>query len=299
MRRVIVIVFGVVLGAPIGAQAALPRDTISVGGAVREYYVYRAPGADTSQPAPLLLVFHGGGSSALAAAARYGFNALAGEAGAVVVYPEGLNGHWADGRGVFRDGDDVAFTKTLVARLRQRLRIDARRIYATGHSNGAIFVNTLACRVPDVFAAIGAMAGTIPLNDVDQCRSAGPVSVIEIHGTADPLTLYAGGTIGVNRGAISGAVNSIAVWAAVDGCRLVPRWEPLAPIVPSDPTRVAKQEFSGCRDGREVVLYAIDGAGHAWPGGVSALPETAVGPTTRQLDATRVIWDFFMAHPAP
>jgi len=296
---VLLFVLGILPRATVTAQASPTPDTITVGAVVREYFVYRTPAVDTSRPSPLLLVFHGGGGSAQGAMARYGFSGAAGASGAYVVYPQGLNGHWSDGRGIFTAGDDVAFTTALVARLRTRLRIDPRRIYAVGHSNGAIFVNSLACRVPGVFAAIGAMAGTIPLNDVALCRSAAPISVIEIHGTADPLTLYAGGTIGLARGAISGAEASIAEWAAVDGCKSPPTRTPLPPIIATDSTRVVQLAFSGCRDARGVVLYAIQGAGHNWPGGALPMPESAVGPSTQQLDATRVIWDFFMVHPAP
>ncbi len=36
----------------------------------------------------------------------------------------------------------------------------------------------------------------------------------------------------------------------------------------------------------------IDGGGHTWPGG-EPLPEWLTGPTTQDIDATRVMWEFF------
>lgn len=298
---VFVLVFGLGLGRPtmVRAQDAAIRDTISVGGRTREYIVYRDARSDPVRPAPLVLFFHGGGGSATGAMARYGFDAVAGAAGAIVVYPEGINGHWADGRSIFHDADDVAFTRALVARLRERFRVDPRRIFAVGHSNGAIFVNTVACRVPGLFVAIGAVSGTIPVNDARTCLATGPLSVIEIHGTDDPLTPYAGGAVGQNRGFITDAEGSIGEWGRIDGCKSPPVRTALPPRVSTDPTRVVTVEFLGCRAGRAAILYAIQGAGHDWPGAAGHLPEVAVGPTSRQLDATRVIWDFFVAHPAP
>jgi polyhydroxybutyrate depolymerase len=41
-------------------------------------------------------------------------------------------------------------------------------------------------------------------------------------------------------------------------------------------------------------MYTIAGKGHSWPG--SAIPAHI---TTRDVDATEVIWDFFAAHSKP
>jgi polyhydroxybutyrate depolymerase len=45
----------------------------------------------------------------------------------------------------------------------------------------------------------------------------------------------------------------------------------------------------------DVVLHAIQGGGHQWPGG-KPLPEWMVGPTNRSIDATRQMWAFFRDH---
>jgi poly(3-hydroxybutyrate) depolymerase len=42
------------------------------------------------------------------------------------------------------------------------------------------------------------------------------------------------------------------------------------------------------------MLYTISGKGHSWPG--SRMPARI---TTRDIDATDVIWEFFVAHPRP
>jgi len=47
--------------------------------------------------------------------------------------------------------------------------------------------------------------------------------------------------------------------------------------------------------GRDVVLFTIEGGGHTWPGGPPV--GRSVGRVTRDLDATRVMLDFFDHHP--
>ena len=53
------------------------------------------------------------------------------------------------------------------------------------------------------------------------------------------------------------------------------------------------------RDGTEVVLVRLDGGGHTWPGAAQYLPARLIGRVCRDFDATRVIWEFFKAHPRP
>ena len=281
------------------AQAMVVHDTITADGVLREFYFVMPPRVDTGHPAALVFFFHGGGSSALEAYRGYGFAGVAGAAGAITVYPEGINHHWNDDRDFFPGPDDYAFVSAMVTRLVSHIRIDPRRVYAVGHSNGGIFANSAACHLPLTFAAIAGVGGPLARNGVAGCRTMRPVSVIEIQGVADPVLPYAGGTITGNRGNVLGADSTVAFWAAADGCAPTPVRTPLAPLDPADPTRITKVEFRSCRDGRSVVLYSIAGGGHRWPGGVSSQPDSIVGPPTKQLDATRVIWEFFAAHPSP
>jgi polyhydroxybutyrate depolymerase len=46
-----------------------------------------------------------------------------------------------------------------------------------------------------------------------------------------------------------------------------------------------------------VILYTIEGGGHNWPGGAQYLPRAIIGRTSRDLDATAVVWQFFADHP--
>jgi polyhydroxybutyrate depolymerase len=51
--------------------------------------------------------------------------------------------------------------------------------------------------------------------------------------------------------------------------------------------------------GAEALFYTVDDLGHTWPGGSSLLPRWLVGPSTRKMNATDLIWEFFVRHPKP
>src|SRR5215472_15156303 len=101
---------------PSRAQTTPALDTISAAGRVRQYLVI-LPARTSSRPAPLVLFFHGRGYSAQGASARQAFDTVAAPAGAIVVYPAGIDHHWNDGRDYFNDANDVAFVRALLARL--------------------------------------------------------------------------------------------------------------------------------------------------------------------------------------
>jgi len=48
--------------------------------------------------------------------------------------------------------------------------------------------------------------------------------------------------------------------------------------------------------GVEVHFYGVNGGGHTWPGGAETWPKFLVGRTSRDIHATRIIWDFFKTH---
>jgi polyhydroxybutyrate depolymerase len=76
-----------------------------------------------------------------------------------------------------------------------------------------------------------------------------------------------------------------------------------APAVTDEPdrvrdgTRVRLTAYAGCRDGRAVELYTVQGGGHTWPGGPPV--GRSVGRVSREIDATALIWGFFARHPKP
>jgi polyhydroxybutyrate depolymerase len=283
------------LPAQSAAAAAGEPRTLRVNGVERTYLVDVPPSYRPGTPAPLVMVFHGAGGSGRRLAPHTGFSRLAGREGFVTVYPDGLGRRWNDGRSALATQDDVGFVKALLDTLERELTLDSTRVYAAGISNGAMFSYRLACELPGVFAAIAPVAGATPANLAESCGRTAPVSVLAIQGTADPLLPYAGG-VGGGRVSVLSAAGSIAFWARVAGCGAAPAVTD-EPDRVRDGTRVRVTMYSGCRDGRAVELYTMEGGGHTWPGGPPV--GRSVGRVSREIDATALIWAFFARHPRP
>lgn len=256
--------------------SALPSgdfpDGVTVAGLQRSYLVHVPAGID--RPNGLVINLHGAGMTGGQQAAMTNYNAIADQHGFVVVYPDGIDLSWADGRGASvpdRQGvDDVGFLVALVDRLTRDFGIDRGRVFATGMSAGAFMANRLACERADVVAAIAPIAGT--LGTAFPCDPSRPVSVLEIHGTADQVVPFNGGSM-IGRGGPSDIVAAPA---------LAQRWRELAgcppPVEDSPAPAVRRSTASGCADGTEVAFVQVDGGGHTW------------------LDASTASAQFFAAH---
>lgn len=280
------------------SEADDPMQTLTAGGLERTHLLHVPASYDESRPAALVLNFHGGGGDAVNQRRVSGFNALADEAGFIVVYPNGTgrlgdkaltwNGGTCCGYAMTNHIDDVAFVRALVADLRTKYNIDPKRIYATGLSNGGIMSYRLACEAADLFAAIAPVAGT---QNLDPCQPSEAVSVIHFHGTDDAHLPYDGG---VGPESITGVFyasveQSIAFWLDADQCAAAPQTESFADI---------RHDVYTCAQGTAVELYTILGGKHAWPGGDGPAWPGGDEPT-QTISATRLIWEFFAAHPKP
>ncbi len=121
--------------------STLPHDysaSIQSGGLERTYRVHLPTSYNGTQSLPLVLVFHGGGGSGQSMNGLTNFNVLADEKDFIVVYPDGYQRHWGDGRGTSpseRDGvDDVAFISALIDHLSK----DSRTALFAGDLSGVL-----------------------------------------------------------------------------------------------------------------------------------------------------------------
>jgi polyhydroxybutyrate depolymerase len=284
------------------AERALAPHTIEIDGITRSYHLH-VPSAVGPTPAPLVLVFHGGGGTGPGTERLTRFTALADREGFLVAFPEGVEKNWNDGREftssrAHRDHvDDVAFVAALIDAIGRAHAVDPRRVYATGISNGGIFSHYLAAHLSARIAAIAPVVGGIADPPDAWLRPEQPVSVLMLQGTRDPLVPYHGGAVAFGRGKIIDTEEAARRWAALNGGR-EPVREPL-PADGKDRCGGLRTIYPGGRDGSEVTLVRLDGGGHTWPGGAQYLPERLIGRVCRDFDATVLIWDFFKAHPKP
>jgi polyhydroxybutyrate depolymerase len=296
--------FLVALTATIGSVARADDDPIlgtgqerelRSGGLTRTYRVV-PPRVASKYGRALVMVLHGGFGTASGAQHAYGWDAVASFSNAEIVYPEGFGHSWNAGRccGPAQDRgiDDVAFLTAVIRDAEQRDGIDPKNIFVTGMSNGAIMAYRLACEGPIALSAIGPVAGDL---EVPCTSPVAPVSVMVIHGTADQNVPYAGGVgakafVKVEHTSVAA---SLARWRSIDECTEQPTTSRAGTVL---------RETTVCATGTAIVLVAIDGAGHQWPGALPAAPAAArllgLDPPSRALDATEALWLFFLGQVA-
>jgi polyhydroxybutyrate depolymerase len=269
-------------------------DSLLVGDIRRTYLVHTPNESDTHS---LLLAFHGGGGRAKGMPLLTHFNEIADREGIVVAYPDGYRRHWTDTSGTSPTGiDDLSFVSAIIEKLTTTYRIDTRKVYAAGISNGGFFSQRLAIEFTKKISAVATVAATMQVSLAVVQALSRPVSVMLIHGTNDPLVPFEGGRVkaGARREILS-AHNSAVKWAELNGCHSTPSISKLTTRT-EEATRVRVEKFSQCRGNAEVILYIIEGGGHTWPGGWQYLPERIIGTTSRNIDASEEIVAFFKCH---
>ena len=260
-------------------------------GESRTYLLYVPSSYDRSKPPPLVISLHGAALWGAGQMEISQWNRVADREGFIVVYPSGVEGHgpriWrADGgAGLTKD---VRFISDLIDTLEAAYNIDAARIYANGLSNGGGMSFVLSCMMSDRIAAVG-MVGAAHLLPWGWCTDSRPVPAISFHGTADPAVPYNGGMSWVAPERFPSIPGWTANWARRNRCESNPVDSAVA-------AHVTRREYVGCANDAAVVLYTIKGGGHTWPGG-KPLPEWFVGSTSDEVDATRLMWEFFRQHP--
>ncbi|MGD0574968.1 MAG: PHB depolymerase family esterase [Anaerolineales bacterium] len=270
------------------APAIQPGDyqrTLTVDSLERTFLLHIPPGLDSLRPVPVVFVFHGYTMKAMDMWGL-GFNEIADTSSFIVVYPNGTdhgtsklswNAGGCCGHAVTNNIDDIAFVRLMLSDLGTIVRIDPKRIYAAGFSNGAMFSYRLACEMSSTFAAIAPVSGPLVYSP---CQPQQPVSVMQEHGLWDTVVPYAGGrgTSVVADVIFPPVEQGIAAWVHADGC--------------TGSAQVKKQGavthtvFASCRAGTAVELYTNDVQAHLWP-------------DFYRMPICQMIWDFFAAHPKP
>jgi len=265
------------------SQVSSQRRFLTVNGSIRCYRLHLPVGYHPDIALPLVINLHGMGSDAREQARLSGMSRQADAGGFIVVYPEarGSPPCWRI-RAPGADMPDLTFMRDLLTHLCGQLCIDPHRIYVTGLSNGAGMANRMACAMADTIAAAGLVSGAYPR--WNGCKPSRPVPMIVFHGTSDDNVPYEG--LGQ---ALPNIRSWAAAWAVRCGCH------PQPPITFQQGCVTGETWYDA--EGRSlVVLCTITGGGHAWPGS----PESPVPPDLpADFDATRMIWEFFRAHPMP
>ena len=265
----------------------------SVIGGDRPVTLHVPESYDASKPAPLLVLLHGYGASGSLQEIYFGFKSLANERGFIYAIPDGTVD--ASGKKFWNATDaccnfvgtavnDSAYLSGVVDEIAAQYSVDPKRVYFVGHSNGGFMSYRMACDHAGKIAAIVSLAGATFADD-SKCTPEEPVSVLQIHGTADTTVLYEGGTFGGTL-QYPGAVATAETWAAHGGCDLAATDGGALDLESgiAGEESAASLYSTGCQPGGHAELWTITGGGH--------IPSLATW-------FGAAVFDFLEAHPKP
>jgi polyhydroxybutyrate depolymerase len=297
--------FQFLIGLLLAVMACAPpvrAETLDVGDGTRSYQLYVPPGLRTgADPAPLVILLHGGGGSGDRLRQSLGMDAVANREGFLVAYPDGLGQHWNDGRfGAPTRGkqpgasDDVAFLTKLAQVLVGQGKVAAGRIAVGGVSNGGMMAFRLACETNGVFSAYAAVIANLSQELSKACAPKAPVPMMVLAGTADVIMPYKGGQVGGGlRGVVVSADDTYAFWAKSNRCSGPGNANRLADRNQGDKSHVEVLRAEGCT--AQAMFYRVVGGGHQAPsltGVVRPALDAFVGPANRDIETAEEIWAF-------
>jgi len=134
------------------------NQTVQVGSVSRSFILHIPSSYEGAKPVPLIVDFHGLGSSGMNELQNSPYPAVTDAEGVVMAFPDGSKGSlgtaWNAGPCcVPADVDDIGFIRALVAQVQTTACIDSRRVYAVGVLTGGGMAHYLACQAADVIAA--------------------------------------------------------------------------------------------------------------------------------------------------
>jgi polyhydroxybutyrate depolymerase len=284
--------------------------SINYAGIERTYIVY-APIGLPSAAVPLVLMLHGGSGTSqdvMEGTVEGKWNQIADREKLIVAYPQGLT---AGGRTGWNDcrndkstatiTDDVGFLSEVVNAISGRYSVDAQRVYASGHSNGAMMALRLGIEASQKFAAIHSNSGLVAA--VSKCPTpTKPISVMLSTGTLDPIVPYLGGAVqegsATGNGTVLSAANSVAYFTNLNGLTAAPLSSSYSDIVTTDASTVTSFTYGGGTNGTEVLFLRENGAGHAWASAnpLTLLMQAIVGKKNQDIDTSEEAWKFFKRH---
>jgi len=290
-----------------GAELLEPGDHL-IGAFRTRQYIVHVPPHEPGERLPLVFNMHGFAMQFDQQPQISRMDEAADERGYVVVYPSGTTSFSAFNAGdccTFNDKnlDDVGYIVGLIDEVGASLCIDRDRVYASGFSNGGFMAYRLACEAPEHFAAIGSVSGVLGIPP-ETCNPDHALPAIHLHGTADLIVPYDGGSPagfslffpGAPPPQFRSVAETVAFYRMLSGC------EPNVQVV-LDEADTRCLRYAMCDPGSEITLCTIEGGGHSWPGCDEAALQAALqslafalGTTSHTINGSRTLLEFFDLH---
>lgn len=252
-------------------------------------------------PCPILMAFHGGGGNALQFDQNADLKPFTEKMGVILVYPNGIDNHWSDGRPTTNPGvDDILFVDQIIKSMETKTLIDKTRVCATGISNGGLFSFKLACERSEVFSSISPVVANMGQTLSEKCQPKEPISILQIIGDIDKLMPFKGGEVtgpfGFKKlGRVLSAEATYDYWLKKNGCEgtvktnILDRHE--------DGINSELIETKSCRAKTKIEQIQVHNGGHTWPSGTPYAKEFLVGKTTSDFSASEKVVEFCLGNP--
>lgn len=238
---------------------------------IREYALYIPESYDGVTRFPMLVGFHPLNANIETFAIGMGWLAPAQEKKMIGVFPQGVKtpnedtGSWnaihCCGYAKQEQIDDIGFIRALVNYLRVQYLVDAKRIYATGYSNGGDMTHYVASEMSDVFAAAGeyagAMGSTPGAATIVYKSPRTPISMIKLHGKRDEVRPFNGGWDAIHGMQYVSVNEATQFWVSANGC---PRAATTGNVDGG-----TSETYSGCKNNTSVVMIAYNNINHDYP----------------------------------
>ncbi|MVM35352.1 alpha/beta fold hydrolase [Spirosoma sp. HMF4905] len=289
---------------PITSVDASVRDTLRHAGQTRLYWLHVPPVyKQNDELLPLVIALHGGGGSGQQFESQSKLSEKADQEGFIVVYPDGLQNPGVLGLRTWNAGnccgqiasvqhvDDVGFMRKLIDKLVATRRVDPKKVYALGHSNGAMLCYRLACELPDKLAAIAANSGTMQVKTA--CKPNRVMPILHVHSQLDRNVPYTGGvgTKSINKQWNSPVDSTLTVFAQLAKCTTTKQ-------VVKATDKYTFYKWADCQNGTEIQYYLTTDGGHSWPGGTKAVRFIGDSPSDAFVN-NDLIWAFFKNYSLP
>lgn len=319
--------------APEGTPRSLKFKTgqnnysIIVDGLRREFIIHVPRSYNRNTPAPLVFVFHESAHNGAFVYERWKWREKCDSEGCIAVFPTALKyfvipenatqTKWNDTSlyTLVPPGtplaDDVKFVRNMVETAKATFNVDAKRVYATGGSNGGRFVTSrILIELPDVFAAAGIsqLLGTDGLPP----RNNEAIPAYVSYGNLDPLILKASHEMGLTADelpmeaaqimqhpVLGGQILNALKTLGLDSTYTVEYCAPklgrcaatyVAALEASEGLYTTMTFAKGGKPGVEFRFRLVKGMGHSY---------ALASNNPAHLVAADFFWDFFKEHPKP
>lgn len=296
MYRILAVIVVLVMGGCSAFELDEPiegveesNNSIVVNGVTR-HYEYRLP---TENSTNIVIALHGGGDT-VASFEEYSkiTEALADNKDFGVLYLEGINRHWNDGRSESGStADDVSFIRNIITRYRGRGYSD---FYIIGMSNGGLMAQRMACEIPTELSGIIVVSATQSSYLQEACSdNTTALKSMFIFGDSDPI-FSSDGRINPNRGTHIGMSATAAYWLQRNGCETTMSLQKSLDAIDDDHTRVDFYKGDTCS--KPFKYLDVVGGGHRWPdpSGDNSLVITSIaGYASHEISTVDEMIEFF------